>query len=209
MWRARQRQRQRRPTHPKGCAHQAAHAVQAARAQPRGPHTAPAAGHAPAALAGGVPAGERRARGGAPPCIEMGRLLAWPSPVASPRLLALGERTMPWEVALANGETAGPSWPPPAATEASAAPGGGVTRPVPLTAAGPAGAWPSARALARCDLMACSASASTFLRHQWGRGGEGRGQGRRGGSVCGLPAAGTGRGREAAFGSRRAPRRRP
>ena len=108
-----------------------------------------------------MPAGERRVRCAL--CMLMGRLVAWPRPLPSePMLLLLGERARPWEVALANGEMPGPSCTPAPAAEAATVPGGGVTRPVPPTAATP-GAMPSARAFARCDLMACSASASTFL----------------------------------------------
>lgn len=108
-------------------------------------------------------AGERRERCAL--CMLMGRLVAWPSPPPSElMLLLLGERAMPWDVALANGEMPGPSC-AGTATEGTTVPGGGVTRPVPPGVAVP-GVKPSARALARCDLMACSASASTFLRRE-------------------------------------------
>ncbi len=109
-----------------------------------------------------MPAGDRRDR--CTLCMLMGRLVAWPSPAASePMLLLLGERAMPWDVALAKGEMAGPSCAPTAATEGTTVPGGGVTRPVPPAGVAEPEVRPSARAFARCDLMAWSASASTFL----------------------------------------------
>lgn len=136
-----------------------------------------------------------------PACAAMGSEVAWhravplgaalpPSPAAT--LDALGARARPWLVAAEKGET-----PAPPSTAPASGAVGGVTRPgaPPLPGTGneppaerPPGGCPSARARARCDLIACSASASTLLQGKWG--GRADGHARGVGGAATRPASG-------------------